>query len=263
MSKVNKIKEIVAQFLKVDPAGLNDGTFIDNSALHSSVLTHRMYAELVKEGVQVNAPQDIRTLGDLLSVLDGPQHGHVEKKVDRVVSQGISAQSATNGTRGDISIGIDMEDVENMPETNDYREEPFYSRNFSQKEISYCILQPDPRRSFAGKFAAKEAVIKADNSYRTKTFNQIEILNDSVGKPVFENFVVSISHAQDKAVAVAVEQRPANISSETITVDEVNTMVRESLHGEERRNQSIKGISILAILISSIAVALAIWSIFS
>jgi phosphopantetheinyl transferase (holo-ACP synthase) len=40
----------------------------------------------------------------------------------------------------------------------------FLSRNFTSSEIEYCRSRPDPSASFAGRWAAKEAVIKAMSS---------------------------------------------------------------------------------------------------
>ncbi len=101
-------------------------------------------------------------------------------------------------------IGIDIEEVSGLPLTNDFRKDEFYKMNFTATEIAYCILQPDPYSSFAGLFAAKEAIIKADGRDRFKVFNSIEIGHSPEGKPVYPGFELSISHAGKMAVAVAV-----------------------------------------------------------
>ena len=89
----------------------------------------------------------------------------------------------------------------------DYREDEFYKQNFSTSEIAWCILQSQPLASFAGKFAAKEAIVKADNVYATLPIHQIEILNTPNGKPQFKGFQISISHTPSTAVAVAIKGR--------------------------------------------------------
>ena len=75
--------------------------------------------------------------------------------------------------------------------------------NFAAAEIAWCILQPDPYSSFAGLFAVKEALVKADGQFRGRAFNSMEIDHSPEGKPLFPGFVISISHAGGLAVAVA------------------------------------------------------------
>ncbi len=103
-----------------------------------------------------------------------------------------------------LRIGIDIEQISLMPPSSDYREDHFYTSNFSPSEIAYCILQPDTAASFAGLFAAKEAIVKADNSYLKRDFNSIKIDHLPNGKPTFPSFSISISHTAQIAVAVAV-----------------------------------------------------------
>ena len=91
-----------------------------------------------------------------------------------------------------------------LPISNDFRNEGFYTDNFSEKEIAYCILQPNAYASFAGLFAAKEAIVKANNYNKNTKFNQLIIIHNTQGKPTFEGANISISHTNDSAVAVAV-----------------------------------------------------------
>jgi 4'-phosphopantetheinyl transferase superfamily len=65
-------------------------------------------------------------------------------------------------------------------------------------------LQPDPPASFAGLFAAKEAIVKADNQYKNKPFHSIGIDHLPGGKPVHPPFEISITHTDSLAIAVAV-----------------------------------------------------------
>ena len=59
------IKEIVATFLKANIQDIDSNTRIDNKAIQGSILMHRMYSELKKNGYEVNNPADIKTFGDL------------------------------------------------------------------------------------------------------------------------------------------------------------------------------------------------------
>ena len=205
-----KIKNTLSIFLKLAPAQINTTTVIDRSAVSSSILLHRMYAKLAAEGFVVSDYQNLRTLGDLLQRLNGTPalpttaaNGTAGQQTDTVTPAGRATQAADN--RG---IGIDIEMINAIPLTNDFREDSFYTMNFATKEIAHCILQPNPYASFAGLFAAKEAMVKADNSLLNQPFKDIPVLHLSSGKPWNEHFNISVSHTDTMAVAVALPIQP-------------------------------------------------------
>jgi len=204
-----KIREIVAPFIKISAAQIDPSTRIDRTAVQSSILLHRMYARLAEEGFTFGNYSAIRVFGDLFQ-----QEGEAGRPmtVVRPVAEGLS------GT-GVPGIGIDMEEIAALPRATDFRKESFYTMNFTPAEMSYCILQSDAYASFAGLFAAKEAIIKADNQYRPAAFNTLEIGHSAEGIPLFPDFVLSISHSGGMAVAVAIPGRasfPAGTASADI-----------------------------------------------
>jgi phosphopantetheinyl transferase (holo-ACP synthase) len=187
-----KIREIVAPFIKLPAEQIGAGTVIDRSAVQSSILLHRMYARLAEEGLTVGNYTTIRVFGDLL------------QKPEAGPEMPVVIQPETAG--GNAGIGIDIEEVSALPRATDFRREAFYIQNFTPAEISYCILQPDPYESFAGLFSAKEAIVKADERLRGRMFNSLPIGHSPEGKPLFPGFALSISHAGGMAVAVAVPE---------------------------------------------------------
>src|SRR3989344_285580 len=108
------------------------------------------------------------------------------------------------------SIGIDIEEAGRFRQLLYATNKNFYKKIFTEKEIKYCLSKSDPYQHFAGKFAAKEAVIKALGSTIYKAKN-IEILNDKKGAPVAKfkiqglkfRVLTSISHTKDHAIAIA------------------------------------------------------------
>jgi hypothetical protein len=56
-------------------------------------------------------------------------------------------------------IGVDIE--LNSSINTDTTTSTFIERNFTEKEMSYCMRSPNPRASFCGRWAAKEALLKA------------------------------------------------------------------------------------------------------
>ncbi len=95
--------------------------------------------------------------------------------------------------------------------------EHFIERVFTVNEREYCIKKANQAKSFAGIYAAKEAIVKAFGVGITEfNFHDIEIIHASNGSPkvmlygdaaVFAKGMiplVSISHDGDNAIAVCV-----------------------------------------------------------
>jgi holo-[acyl-carrier protein] synthase len=119
---------------------------------------------------------------------------------------------------GILSIGIDIVEVYRIAETL-ARTPRFTERVFTETERAYCDAKgAAAAQSYAGRFAAKEAFLKAlKTGWRGKiTWHDIEIISDSDGVPslrisgeaqtLFENLGalrshISISHTAEHAVA--------------------------------------------------------------
>ena len=122
-----------------------------------------------------------------------------------------------------VGNGIDIVEVsricEKLVKGNSFRD-----KIFSKKEIEYCEKCAIPWESYAARFAAKEAFLKATGKGMMLGYdlNQIEIINDSDGKPFiklsgnFKNYFdengwksihVSLSHIQNTACAVVIIEK--------------------------------------------------------
>ena len=117
-----------------------------------------------------------------------------------------------------IKTGIDIIEVTRIEQNVDKYGEKFLKRIFTEKEINYCESRNVQKyQSYAGRFAAKEAVFKAispiiNNKYDIGWKN-IEILKKQDGRP-YVNLLnmnlskvkidISISHVKDVATATAV-----------------------------------------------------------
>jgi holo-[acyl-carrier protein] synthase len=116
-------------------------------------------------------------------------------------------------------IGIDIVKIERLRVSVENAGSRFLERVFTGREIMYCSNRRDPFPSFAARFAAKEALIKA-LSTETKIFlKDVEVVNDKSGRPLIntggrlgevfrENGIsrahLSISHEKDYAAACVV-----------------------------------------------------------
>jgi holo-[acyl-carrier protein] synthase len=60
-----------------------------------------------------------------------------------------------------IGLGLDATDIHRIAATIDRYGNRFLRRIFTEGEIAYCARRRDPSIHFAGRFAAKEAAMKA------------------------------------------------------------------------------------------------------
>ncbi|MBN1369896.1 MAG: holo-ACP synthase [Dehalococcoidaceae bacterium] len=118
-----------------------------------------------------------------------------------------------------LAAGIDIVEIERMKRAIDTWHDSFLNRVFTFSELEICGGNP---ARLAGRFAAKEAVLKALNpDVITCNWRDIEILASASGRPLLKlhgkavyeynrknimNLDVSISHCHQYAVAIAVAQ---------------------------------------------------------
>jgi holo-[acyl-carrier protein] synthase len=117
-----------------------------------------------------------------------------------------------------LGIGNDIIEIERIRKSMDTHGYRLMTRLFTTKEQDYCLKHKDPIPHFAGRFAAKEAIVKAFGTGFGEhvSWHDMEILNDEQGKPVVffsqalgkkvhgTAMMVSISHCQLYVSAVAI-----------------------------------------------------------
>ena len=111
-----------------------------------------------------------------------------------------------------FGIGIDITSIQKFKKKPFKKNENFYKLIFSKAEIKYCLKFKNPYERFAGKFALKEALIKSID--RKIRFSEIET-SHLKSKPIVRikksrekyNFIASLSHENDFAVAVVISER--------------------------------------------------------
>ncbi len=115
-----------------------------------------------------------------------------------------------------IGIGTDIQVISDFQKKQN--NENLLKKLFTEKELS--ILEKKSTKSYVGFFCAKEATAKAlGTGFRTFMPTDIEVLNDSYGKPFItlknkalelsqslnvSNINVSISHSGDYCVAFVI-----------------------------------------------------------
>ena len=113
--------------------------------------------------------------------------------------------------------GIDIVEVDRISKAiNDHSR--FIQKIFTPNEVEYCESRKSSIQSYAGRFAAKEAFLKALGTGRTGKIKSIdiEVINDDAGKPYIKlsgetlllfkekglkSIILSISHEESYAIA--------------------------------------------------------------
>ena len=114
----------------------------------------------------------------------------------------------------DIFLGTDIIEVNRIKTSISAIGQRFVNRIFTSDEQNYCLSKRRPEIHFAGRFAAKESVMKAliSSGYnRSIPFKTIEIIPSKNGSPevnlglLFEGKIkLSISHTENYAIASAI-----------------------------------------------------------
>jgi len=117
-----------------------------------------------------------------------------------------------------IGLGIDLEEVERVQGAIERQGERFLKRIYTQKERAYCEQFKDKYERFAGRFAVKEATMKALGTgwSRGVRWVDIEVVRLRGGRPTLElkgearkiadklgvkNIAISITHTSKQAWA--------------------------------------------------------------
>jgi len=112
-----------------------------------------------------------------------------------------------------FGIGIDIIKISRFKNKPYLSNKNFYRKFFLDSEIKYCLKYKNYALHFSGKFAVKEALIKSINErislHEIKTSHKnskpIVKVKSSLSKKY--NFIISISHENDFAVAVVISEK--------------------------------------------------------
>jgi holo-[acyl-carrier protein] synthase len=118
-------------------------------------------------------------------------------------------------------LGVDICEIARM-ERALARHPTMRARVFTAEEIAYCDAKARPAESYAGRFAAREATIKALGGYRGKRWQDISVTRHPSGAPSIvlggnartraehlgiTQILITFTHEKTNAVAFAVAVR--------------------------------------------------------
>lgn len=108
--------------------------------------------------------------------------------------------------------GIDIVEIKRLQQAVERWGDAFLKKVFTDNELAYSQGKRYPLQHLAARFAAKEAVFKAFGTNPKLNFKDIEISNDSYGRPYcsikknISPILLSMSHSHEYAVASAIIQ---------------------------------------------------------
>jgi len=120
-----------------------------------------------------------------------------------------------------VGLGVDMCEIARM-ERAISRHPTFRARVFTPEEIAYCDSKARPAESYAGRFAAREATIKALGGYRGRLWQDISVTRHPSGAPAIRldgnakrradalgvtDVLITFTHEKTSAVAFAIAVR--------------------------------------------------------
>lgn len=111
-----------------------------------------------------------------------------------------------------MGSGIDIVDIKRMERAA--KSERFLKRVFTAEEIAYAVKRKAPGKHLAGRFAAKEACIKALERPVGLKWTEMEVVNALSGRPTIvlhgeaadalgqRKIFLSIAYTKDHALAI-------------------------------------------------------------
>jgi holo-[acyl-carrier protein] synthase len=126
-----------------------------------------------------------------------------------------------NFTGNIVGIGTDLCDCVRIANMIEKHGEEFVNRVYTPREIEYCGVRKAAVQHYAGRWAAKEAILKALGTGWTQgiKWTDLEVTNQPGGEPIvqlhnialqvmrskrIERVLISISHTETQAIAFAV-----------------------------------------------------------
>jgi holo-[acyl-carrier protein] synthase len=120
-----------------------------------------------------------------------------------------------------LGLGVDITEIDRIEAAIERRGRAFLERLFTPSEIAYCESHRHPAERFAGRFAAKEAAMKALGTgwARGVRWIDIEVVREASGKPTLrlagaacsiasglgvKNIALTMTHDGNTALALVI-----------------------------------------------------------
>lgn len=221
----NLILTVLSRVSRKRPADIQGHISLATLGLTSSFGLGALRSILEAESRQKLPPLNISMkVNDLVSLLAGGAAPSVETlaqtaspktspiKPPARPAPAASAPSPARALPGNTGLGMDMQEIEDMPVAADFLTHEFYSSHFTPAEIATAVLRPNPRAHLCGIFCAKEAAKKSHSSLLNLRMTDFSVSHDKEGRPLLRlaesvtpewpfQFILSITHTRQFAAA--------------------------------------------------------------
>ncbi len=209
---MEEVVKTIAKVLRRDSGKISPDDSLQALGVGSSIVLEILRSSLERKYQKRVTPLTLNMrVREIIDLIEGEQ-----QPVPAVpLSSGFETQSPRTVSFG-LGVGIDIEEVDSLPNISDLREHPFYTATFSSEELATAILKPEPKVHLCGIFCAKEALRKSSPALLTLRFSEILTFHEE-GRPrvttSFSNlnnsfrFELSISHTSHYATAVVIALR--------------------------------------------------------
>lgn len=209
---MNKLISLVSKISNQPASKLSEKTILRDLGLSSSLglaILQRRIKELY--GHDMSALNWDMNLADVYQLAHGKAAPKPEVKTAPVPVTKPAAKAQAQATSMDWDIGIDLEEIKNMPDISKIRSDLFYQETFTDLELTSALLKPNPLASLCGIFCAKEALRKCSDDFISIPFKQLEIDHMPNGKPVLR--ILNLEHLSHRPIKVSITHTDAYASA--------------------------------------------------
>jgi phosphopantetheine--protein transferase-like protein len=141
-------------------------------------------------------------------------HNFIDRRTSPVILNQVSASNSYFPINN-ISLGMDLQEIDSFELVADFRADPFYNSHFSDAEISTALLNTNTVAHLVGIFCAKEAAKKSHDDLLNLRMTDFHVTHSESGKPILKissdlallknfSFLISITHTEKYAAATCI-----------------------------------------------------------
>ena len=134
-----------------------------------------------------------------------------------------------------LGLGVDICEIARM-ERALARHPTMRERVFTAEEIAYCDGKARPGESYAGRFAAREATIKALGGYRGKRWQDISVARQPSGAPA----IVLEGNAKRRADSLGISRILITFTHEKTSAVAFAVALRDDAHTDQGREEAAR-----------------------
>lgn len=269
MNHKDVVRGVVARFFDVPEADVTDTYAFPAGRMASSFARTSLYSAIKRaSGLDLAAVRTANSFGELFHespLSRGPDRSPAG---DPPLEQAATSSGSTLAPFR-ILVGVDLEEVDKFPVSDNPWQEDFYLENYSEQEVAYAQRQPNPRQTLCGMWCAKESVMKLGGDFARLRPKEILVTHHLAGRPEITLPVrapggridLSISHTDQYAMAVCVTVEAAPFpfagSQPPIKGPGIRGKVDATLIGPHSPSGGVSNLTLLALIMGALSMLIA------